>query len=228
MHSTKPSSDGKCLRDSRSLDPVTPEARVLAEAFADDPLMTFFWPDPDRRRRALPYFWHSRVESRRRKGIVDTASDDTGIVSVVLWDLPGTPTPIAKPLSMIRALGGATPRALATSRKIEGLRPKHPHLYLACGGTLPHAPRERGDRAAGASASRGQPSRHLRHRHKRLQRNPCRTRRLPPHRRTGCRPERGPARNAAPRVSTANSCTTGIAAGQGVLPGVFTSSRGLC
>ncbi|WP_280446198.1 hypothetical protein [Nocardia brasiliensis] len=118
---------------------MTPEARVLAEAFADDPLMTFFWPDPDRRRRALPYFWHSRVEARRRKGIVDTASDDTGIVSVVLWDLPGVATPMTKPLSLIRALGRAAPRALATSRQIEGLRPKHPHLYLACGGTLPHA-----------------------------------------------------------------------------------------
>lgn len=101
--------------------------------------MSFFWPNPDRRRRALPLFWHSRVESRRRKGIVDVASDDTGMVSVVLWDLPGTATPIAKPLSMFRALGRATPRVLAASRRIDGLRPKHPHLYLACGGTLPHA-----------------------------------------------------------------------------------------
>ncbi len=46
---------------------------------------------------------------------------------------------MTKPLSLIRALGRAAPRALATSRQIEGLRPKHPHLYLACGGTLPHA-----------------------------------------------------------------------------------------
>ncbi|MFI6043972.1 hypothetical protein ACIA8C_20245 [Nocardia sp. NPDC051321] len=118
---------------------MTPEARVLAEAFMDDPLMAYFWPEPDRRRRALPHFWHSRVEARRRKGFVDTASDGGEIVSVVLWEKPGVVSPMAKPLSLIRALGSAIPRALAVSRRIESLRPDSPHLYLACGGALPTA-----------------------------------------------------------------------------------------
>lgn len=119
---------------------MTPEAGVLAQAFADDPLMTYFWPDADRRRRALPYFWESRIESRRRNGIVDTVRDDTNdIVSVVLWDPPGVTSMAAKPGSLLRALGLALPRVLATSRRMEHLRPKQPHLYLAAGGSLPHA-----------------------------------------------------------------------------------------
>ncbi|MFI5776670.1 hypothetical protein [Nocardia sp. NPDC051570] len=118
---------------------MTPEARILAEAFMDDPLMTYFWPRPERRQRALPHFWHSRVESRRRYGIVDTTSDNDGLVSVVLWERAGVTTPIAKPFSLFRALGTALPRALAASRQIESLRPRTPHLYIAAGGTLPRA-----------------------------------------------------------------------------------------
>ncbi|WP_378731636.1 hypothetical protein [Nocardia brasiliensis] len=119
---------------------MTPEAGVLAQAFADDPLMTYFWPDANRRHRAMPYFWESRVESRRRNGIVDTVRDDTNdIVSVVLWDPPGVTSIAAKPGSLLRALGLAVPRVLATSRRMEHLRPKQPHLYLAAGASLPHA-----------------------------------------------------------------------------------------
>ncbi|MFI9506892.1 hypothetical protein [Nocardia sp. NPDC052566] len=118
---------------------MTPEALVLAEAFADDPLMTYFWPRVERRRRALPLFWESRVEARRRGGIVDTVSDGEGVVGVVLWELPGVASPMARPFSLIRALGAAAPRAVAASRRIEGLRPETPHLYLAVGGRLPRA-----------------------------------------------------------------------------------------
>ncbi|MFC9435196.1 hypothetical protein [Nocardia sp. NPDC057030] len=118
---------------------MTPEARVLAEAFLDDPLMTYFWPDPARRRRALPRFWHSRVEARRRHGFVDTASDGDEVVSVVLWERAGVVSPMAKPFSLLRSLGVALPRALAVSRRLDSLRPRTPHLYLACGGALPAA-----------------------------------------------------------------------------------------
>ncbi|WP_067813554.1 N-acetyltransferase [Nocardia inohanensis] len=118
---------------------MTPEARVLAEAFIDDPLMAYFWPEPKRRQRALPLFWHSRVEARRRAGIVDTASDGEGVTTVLLWERPGCSVPMAEPVSLIRALGAAAPRALAASRRIESLRPATPHLYLAVGAALPRA-----------------------------------------------------------------------------------------
>ncbi|MEV6769308.1 hypothetical protein AB0N05_11860 [Nocardia sp. NPDC051030] len=118
---------------------MTPEARVLAEAFMDDPLMAYFWPEPERRRQALPLFWHSRVEARRRGGIVDTASDSEGVTTVLLWERSGVRVPMAKPLSLIRALGSAAPRALITSRRIESLRPTTPHLYLAVGAAVPRA-----------------------------------------------------------------------------------------
>lgn len=105
----------------------------------DDPLMAYFWPEPERRRRALPFFWHPRVEARRRAGFVDTASDSEGVTTVLLWERPGRHVPMSKPFSLIRALGSATPRALAASRRIESLRPATPHLYLAVGAALPRA-----------------------------------------------------------------------------------------
>lgn len=122
-----------------SLDRMTPEVQLLVEAFADDPLMSYFWPDPVRRRRALPLFWHSRVEARRRAGIVDSVADEQGVRALVLWERPGVTPPMAEPLSLIRALGTAAPRALAASRRIEALRPHTPHLYLAAAATAPRA-----------------------------------------------------------------------------------------
>lgn len=105
----------------------------------DDPLIVYFWPEVERRRRALPLFWDSRVEARRRAGIVDTASDGEGMTTVLLWERPGRRVPMAKPFGLIRALGSAAPRALAASRRIESLRPATPHLYLAVGAALPRA-----------------------------------------------------------------------------------------
>lgn len=118
---------------------MTAESRLLAEAFADDALMSYFWPDPVRRARALPLFWSSRVEARRRAGIVESAGDAEGLAALVLWEKPGVTPPMAEPLSLIRGLGTAIPRALAASRRIEELRPKTPHLYIAVAASLPRA-----------------------------------------------------------------------------------------
>lgn len=109
----------------------------------NDPLMAYFWPDAARRVRALPLFWHARVEARRRAGIVDTVSDGDGLAAVVLWEQPGISPPMAKPFSLIRSLGVAAPRALAASGRIEKLRPATPHLYVAVAAT---AARARGKR----------------------------------------------------------------------------------
>ncbi|MEU2252382.1 GNAT family N-acetyltransferase [Nocardia xishanensis] len=117
---------------------MTPGSLVLAAAFADDPLMSLFWPDPVRRRKALPHFWDSRIASRHRRGLVDLAHDDAGeIAAVALWEPAGVESPIAKPFTLVRALGLALGTALPAVRRIDATRPAEPHIYLAAIGTRP-------------------------------------------------------------------------------------------
>ncbi|WP_405165333.1 GNAT family N-acetyltransferase [Nocardia sp. NBC_01499] len=118
-------------------------AFVLAAAFAEDPLMTYFWQRPALRQHALPLFWDSRIASRTETGMVDSMCDEDGnIVSVALWEPAGVVASIAKPFTLFRALKGSLPRALAASRQIEDVRPETPHLYLAAVGTRPDAQRK--------------------------------------------------------------------------------------
>ncbi|MEU7146244.1 GNAT family N-acetyltransferase [Nocardia sp. NPDC046473] len=118
-------------------------AFVLAAAFAEDPLMTYLWPRPAMREHALPGFWDSRIASRAETGMVDSACDyDGNIVSVALWEPAGIVSSIAKPFSLLRALKGHLPRALAASRQMEDARPDVPHLYLAAVGTRPDSQRQ--------------------------------------------------------------------------------------
>ncbi|WP_216911673.1 GNAT family N-acetyltransferase [Nocardia noduli] len=117
---------------------MMPGAQVLADAFADDPLMTLFWPDPLRRRQALPYFWESRIASRLRRGLVDTVHDEAGDPAcIALWEPEHVESPIAKPFTLLRALGRGLPLALPAVRRIDATRPRTPHLYLAAIGTRP-------------------------------------------------------------------------------------------
>lgn len=123
---------------------MEPGAFVLAAAFADDPLMTYFWPESARRRNALPGFWESRIASRRKNGLVDLAHDAAGdLACVALWEPANVVSPTAKPLTLLRALGLGTARALSAGRRMEHARPATPHLYLAAIGTLPGV-RDRG------------------------------------------------------------------------------------
>lgn len=117
-------------------------AFVLAAALAEDPLMAYLWPRPAMRKQALPGFWESRIASRAETGMVDSACDEDGnIVSVALWEPAGIVSSIAKPFSLLRALEGHLPRAIAASRQMEDVRPEAPHLYLAAVGTRPDAQR---------------------------------------------------------------------------------------
>ncbi|MGK8556812.1 GNAT family N-acetyltransferase [Nocardia gipuzkoensis] len=119
---------------------MEPGAFVLAAAFADDPLMTYFWPRSARRHKALPLFWESRIASRRKNGLVDLAHDAEGkLAGVALWEPAGVVSPMAKPVILLRALGRSTARAVAAARQMDQARPATPHLYLAAIGTLPGA-----------------------------------------------------------------------------------------
>jgi GNAT superfamily N-acetyltransferase len=119
---------------------MEPGAFVLAAAFADDPLMTYFRPGSPRRRKALPLFWDSRIASRRKNGLVDLAHDAEGnLACVALWEPADVVAPTAKPVTLPRALGPSAARAPAAGRRMERARPATPHLYLAAIGTLPGA-----------------------------------------------------------------------------------------
>lgn len=116
---------------------MTP-AQVLAAAFADDPLMSYVWPEPARRRKALPLLWESRIASRQRHGTVDLAyAEDGTVAAVAMWEVPGVEAGLAKRLTLLRALGRSLPKALPAIRGIEATRPSEPHLYLATIGTRP-------------------------------------------------------------------------------------------
>lgn len=86
----------------------------------------------------MPLFWDARIASRRQNGLVDLAHDAEGnLACVALWEPAGVVSPMAKPLTMLRATGRSTIRALAAGRQLERARPATPHLYLAAIGTLP-------------------------------------------------------------------------------------------
>ncbi|WP_067465789.1 GNAT family N-acetyltransferase [Nocardia amamiensis] len=119
---------------------MEPGAFVLAAAFADDPLMIYFWPRSRRRQKALPLFWESRIASRRKNGLVDLAHDAEGnLACVALWEPADVVSPMAKPLTLLRAMGRSAARAVAAARQLDRARPATPHLYLAAIGTLPGA-----------------------------------------------------------------------------------------
>ncbi|GAB2707653.1 GNAT family N-acetyltransferase [Nocardia thraciensis] len=115
----------------------SPEARVLAAAFADDPLMAHIWPRSARRHRVLADFWETRIEARRRRGLVDISRDGEDVVAVALWEPPNVVAPLVEPVALLRTLGTAVPRAVRAIRLIDAARPQTPHLYLGAVGTLP-------------------------------------------------------------------------------------------
>lgn len=120
-------------------------AKVLADAFATDPLMTALWPSADRRQRALPlYFAASLRHFHVPRGGVQLAADPNQTIgAVAVWDPPGqweqtlTQTLRAVP-DLWPALRSRTFAAIAVRRTLEQHHPHHPdHWYLANIGSSP-------------------------------------------------------------------------------------------
>jgi ribosomal protein S18 acetylase RimI-like enzyme len=61
-------------------------ARICARAFADYPMITCYWPDPERRARHLEWYWRCIINYGLRYGEVYTTSDIPGIS---VWLPPG-------------------------------------------------------------------------------------------------------------------------------------------
>ena len=124
------------IRTARPAD-IDDTARVLAEAFADDPVLAGFVPAGARRseRRALLFAAMMR-SGPLAAGTVDVAVDARGrILGAAVWERPGgVPTGrlLAQAPAFLGALGvrGAL-RAVGHLRALRRARPGLPHWYLA-------------------------------------------------------------------------------------------------
>ncbi|MFI9407100.1 GNAT family N-acetyltransferase [Nocardia sp. NPDC052316] len=113
--------------------------RVLAEGFADDPVMSAIWPDRRRRHRGVPrYFATSLRHFHLPGGGVQVAIDQHGgLGGVAVWDPPGQwDQPFSRTLralpELLPALRTRTTAAMAVRRALDEQHPHTPpHWYLA-------------------------------------------------------------------------------------------------
>lgn len=120
------------------LDGVT---KALGKAFADDPVMHWFFPDEKGRRENIERVFRMRVASLLGQDEVYTTDDHAG---AAVWAQPGRwempPLEglrfVAKLLPVVRTRIGVLARGWGA---IDRLHPKEPHWYLAILGTEPAA-----------------------------------------------------------------------------------------
>jgi ribosomal protein S18 acetylase RimI-like enzyme len=116
-------------------------AAVLARAFYDDPVMSWFFPDPARRARHNQRFFSMRLRQLLPHGETYTVDGELG---AALWAVPdrwrlGPLESIRMAFALAPALGR---RGLLISRGVETIEhahPRTPHYYLAVLGTEPAA-----------------------------------------------------------------------------------------
>jgi hypothetical protein len=116
---------------------------TLAAAFADDPAMTFIWPDPAERARRLPAF----MELIWDGDMADPSAGGSGwgtanAEAVTLWLPPGHASPsfldlLKQAPRLWRVFGTAVPRALVLSHALGANHPLEPHAYLHFAGCHP-------------------------------------------------------------------------------------------
>lgn len=116
-------------------------AEVLTQAFADDPVTVWCFPDPRRRAERLGRFYAEVFLQRMAFGRDEILTDDSrrGVAS---WTPPGAGVPST--LDTIRLLprlasicGGGLPRALRALAYLESHLPTEPHWHLPFLGVTP-------------------------------------------------------------------------------------------
>lgn len=121
-------------------------ARVLGQAFVDDPVIA--WMQPDARRRELLFRALARHE-HYAPGSSDIAEDGDVVVGASLWDPPAfrqSNWHALRSLPLLaRALGSRLNYGSALQRLFRERRPAEPHWYLA---ELGAAPQGRGSGSA--------------------------------------------------------------------------------
>jgi ribosomal protein S18 acetylase RimI-like enzyme len=121
-----------------SFDDLDALARSLADAFHDDPVMS--WILRDERSRATRLTRLFAVQLRGHYLPLGTVWTTPDRVGAALWAAPGhaiiPPTTILRHLpDMLRALGRHMPRTVITLNHVEKRHPAEPHWYLGVLGT---------------------------------------------------------------------------------------------
>lgn len=115
-----------------------PLAEVLARAFYDDPVTSWFYPDDQRRMRHARRFFEIRLRQLAVHGLIHTTPERSG---AAMWAPPGHwRESLRQSLMMLPMLPVLLPRivrATAAVREIERHHPVEPHYYLSVVGTDP-------------------------------------------------------------------------------------------
>ncbi|MFZ2528197.1 MAG: GNAT family N-acetyltransferase [Rhodococcus sp. (in: high G+C Gram-positive bacteria)] len=117
-------------------------AAVLADAFSDDPVMEWMWPDERHRVRGLKRMFATEATFHLLPADgVDIAESAAGVVGgATLWAPPGawkpsTLTTMRMMPGMIAALGRRARVGAVVSEALEAGHPAEPHWYLSAIGT---------------------------------------------------------------------------------------------
>lgn len=113
-------------------------AAMLARAFADDPAMSYIFPDPVMRARRLPKLFRLFFDSDAA-GMRWIADDGD---AATLWRAPGraensTGELLRRAVPLLAALGTALPRGLRVGEAISAHFPEEPFWYLHIAGVDP-------------------------------------------------------------------------------------------
>jgi ribosomal protein S18 acetylase RimI-like enzyme len=114
---------------------------MLAEAFQNDPVMAYIFPDPVERQRRLPRFFTVIFDGDVPHGAGYVTH---GGEAATLWRAPGhghlsLREKILQAVPWVRASGFALGRALKVSAASDANHPQEPHWYLHIAGCSPAA-----------------------------------------------------------------------------------------
>lgn len=113
-------------------------AAMLARAFYDDPVTSWFYPDAARRMRHARRFFGIRLRQLADQELIYTTDDRSG---AALWTLPGRwREDLRQSLMLLPMLPVLLPRIVRSThavREIERRHPVVPHFYLSVLGTEP-------------------------------------------------------------------------------------------
>lgn len=114
-------------------------SRLLARAFADDPAMSYVWPDPAARARGLPRLFRLLFDADAQAGMRLLTSDGG---AAALWRGPGRARTgwgekLRQAVPLLAAFGPALGRALAVSGAIDRHMPAGDFWYLDIAGCDP-------------------------------------------------------------------------------------------
>jgi len=130
------------VRPARRAD-FDPLALVLARAFYDDPVTSWFYPNARSRLRLARRFFAIRLRQLAPQQLIYTTPERSG---AAMWARPGLwREDTRQSLMLLPMLPALMPRLARTTRavrEIEGHHPVEPHFYLSVVGTDPDQQRE--------------------------------------------------------------------------------------